>query len=256
VEIKDDDQFEVTAVSVNMILKDMYASDENRLMSEDDSEIEVVSDDVTLVEERSNVRIFSPLIQSAKAKICKTLGLKSSEKSEEISSYAELTAPCKTVQITGDGNCFFRAISYVVSGSEEFFPSLRRTLISHMMRNQALFKPLVEFTPTIAHHVREKKMDRNGSWATETEIFTMAHLLKTDIYTYTKPNGSESYRWLKHSGQFVDRNLQVHTQTNIYLHHANNNHFEVVLDVTSPETKNLCMFNQKYACFKSPSFWD
>lgn len=108
--------------------------------------------------------------------------------------------------------------------------------MSHMMKNQRLFQTLVELPTIIADHIWEKRMNFNGSWATEVEIFDMAHLLATDIYTYTLHGGIERWTWMKFSGSFMDRHLQVRPGTGIYLQHTNRNHYEVVLDVTSQTT--------------------
>jgi hypothetical protein len=41
-------------------------------------------------------------------------------------------APRRIHRIKGDGNCFFRAISYIISGSEENHIKIRESIINHM----------------------------------------------------------------------------------------------------------------------------
>ena len=50
-------------------------------------------------------------------------------------SSAEIAGiPSKTRPIRGDGNCFYRAISYLVSGTEEHHNVIRGFLLQHMLQ--------------------------------------------------------------------------------------------------------------------------
>ena len=62
------------------------------------------------------------------------------------------------------------------------------------------------------------------AWASEKEIFMMAHLLKIDICIYSTRFGG----WQVHSGHFLDPNLQISWQK-LYISHPSENHYEVVL---------------------------
>ncbi|XP_060553971.1 uncharacterized protein LOC132715016 [Ruditapes philippinarum] len=140
----------------------------------------------------------------------------------------ELDAPSRIQPIIGDGNCFFRCISYIVSGWEKHFHFFRSKLIQHMQLISQLCTPLLNRNEDVDQYIARTKMATNNTWATQTEIFVMSHLLKTDIFIYT--NSGNNYQWLRHSGQFLDRNMVVHNQC-IYLNHHNRNHYEVVLEV-------------------------
>lgn len=89
-----------------------------------------------------------------------------------------LGQPCKRTAIKGDGNCFFRAISQVLSGTEDNHETIRAALVSEMRL-------------TNAEYVQESGMDRVGVWATEVEIEALAAMLSTRIYTYYRG------RWLR-----------------------------------------------------------
>ena len=88
-------------------------------------------------------------------------------------------------------------------------------------------------------------MSLDGSWATEVEIFAMAHLLNVDIYTFT------SGQWLRFSCKDVEPTSQSKTAA-IYLNHSGQNHYNVVLTV-SEENKNvssrLASMNRQYMNF-------
>ncbi|KAI4887345.1 hypothetical protein NFI96_002624 [Prochilodus magdalenae] len=45
--------------------------------------------------------------------------------------------PCKTQSIRGDGNCFFRALAFAVSGSETDHRKIRRAVTIHMEKNES-----------------------------------------------------------------------------------------------------------------------
>ncbi|KAI4819508.1 hypothetical protein KUCAC02_004753 [Chaenocephalus aceratus] len=52
--------------------------------------------------------------------------------------YGALGAPCSTDDIVTDGNCFFRAISQVVCGSQDSHHIFRHNIVQHMMCNEEL----------------------------------------------------------------------------------------------------------------------
>ncbi len=47
-----------------------------------------------------------------------------------------MAEPCETKDIVGDGNCFFRAVAYAVSGSEREHRKLRRAVATHILQNE------------------------------------------------------------------------------------------------------------------------
>ena len=69
--------------------------------------------------------IFSLPSAKLRHKICEKLGLKYISKSDNIrSQYSRTTSvsihekPVQTHNVLGDGNCLYRAISYIVSGTD------------------------------------------------------------------------------------------------------------------------------------------
>nr|XP_022307628.1 uncharacterized protein LOC111113627 [Crassostrea virginica] len=74
-------------------------------------------------------------------------------------------------------------------------------------------------------NVGEDEPKANGSWATEVEIFAMAHLLKVDIYTFSAGH------WLRFSCEDVEPNSQSKAAA-IYLNHKGRNHYNVVISVS------------------------
>lgn len=66
---------------------------------------------------------------------------------------------------------------------------------------------------------------QKGNWATELEILALAHMLCVDIYTYSND------RWIKYSVQNVCASIRPE-DGGIYLNHMNDNHYDVVIDIT------------------------
>lgn len=67
-------------------------------------------------------------------------------------------------------------------------------------------------------------LHKEGKWATDVEIFATAHLLHTDIYTFSRGC------WLRFSVDDVEPSEQNRTEA-IYLNHRHQNHYNVVLSV-------------------------
>ncbi|XP_038064734.1 uncharacterized protein LOC119735105 [Patiria miniata] len=140
--------------------------------------------------------------------------------------------PASIAPIIGDGNCFFRTLSYLVTGSERFHGELRSLVVSHM---NVIRMPVEKFCfderTSLPVYLARSNMSQDGSWATDVEIFTAAHLLGTDIYIYSAGNNNTANpRWHKFTGKMLDRNAQV-SDRSFYIHHKNGNHYEAVLSV-------------------------
>ncbi|CAC5388755.1 unnamed protein product [Mytilus coruscus] len=100
----------------------------------------------------------------------------------------QLSRPATYQTITGDGNCFFAALSYIICGHQTFHDIIRHKICNHFIQNQNDLKCYLppEYKGNANTYLLKTGMRENGTWATEVEIFTASHLLQTDIYTYTK----------------------------------------------------------------------
>ena len=100
-------------------------------------------------------------------------------------------------QISGDGNCLFRAISFIITGSEEQYFILRSVVISYMISMSHLLvgrrsdghRNYVDALTTTDHssieqYIQETAMNRDGTWGSSIEIVTLSHLLAAPIYVY------------------------------------------------------------------------
>ena len=151
----------------------------------------------------------------------------------------ELGQPVQCKDVIPDGNCFFRCISFCITGSEVHFNSVRALIVSYMpeIRQHLEAKLLPDITQTVEQYIANSRMDCNGTWATQVEIYVACKLLNTDIYTYALHG--DSWKWLRFRVQDVDKHSLPEEQ-NIYLRNTNSNHFEVVTNVVhKPLSKEL-----------------
>ncbi|XP_034537729.1 uncharacterized protein LOC117811513 isoform X2 [Notolabrus celidotus] len=167
---------------------------------------------------------FNPLRREVSEALCKQLNVESEIVDAVSSEVGQLGVPCKNESIQGDGNCFFRAVSQAVSGTQKNHRKVRLAVVKQMESNVAKYKSLLrsEFS-SVAEYLRESKMQYVGRWATEVEIQAAADCLGVSIFTYHQG------RWLEYSC----RNRQFSNQ-GVYLEHCNDNHYETVVCVQQP----------------------
>ena len=143
-----------------------------------------------------------------------------------------LMVPASVRSIKGDGNCFFQSISYIITGSEEQHEFVRRAILIHMRAfGHFLFLWLNGRTiDNVEEYIQLSGMEKDGTWATDVEVFALSHLFGICLYTF-----DERYsKWSRYSPCNIDNMI---TESNlcemgIYLNHPRN-HYEVATSVTS-----------------------
>jgi len=126
--------------------------------------------------------------------------------------------------IKKDGNCFFRALSFVLSGTEENYKQLRLVVTNHMMTiNQQL---LPHTQRNVSSYLEATRMRADRVWATDVEIFAAASLFGVDIIVYTQYGSN--LRWLRFCSSF---NQSIHA-TNAILMQNLNLHFEPIISLS------------------------
>ena len=135
--------------------------------------------------------------------------------------------PTSVQIIEGDGNCLFRAVSYVMSGSQYHHYILRKLAVEQIYDMGPKFKKIsTEESPQ--EYIKRTKMNKLSCWGTDVEIYALSALLDTCIFVFYPLNKS----WNK----FDYKTLEVSTLTSsqsesIYLQNTNLDHFDVVLDI-------------------------
>lgn len=93
-----------------------------------------------------------------------------------------LTKPATLHNILGDGNCLFRALSYVITGRQVYHSVVRYKILDHMRTIENQLLPHMNMS--LSNYIQSSGMGREGVWGTDIEIFAAASLLSTDIYVY------------------------------------------------------------------------
>ena len=141
-----------------------------------------------------------------------------------------LTRPdMRTVKrIQGDGNCLFRALSYIITGSEDQHSAVRHAILDHMVNNaHFLLGHHLSGHTSIQSYIAASRMNVDSTWGTDIEMLTLSHLLNTPIVSYSQQYGN----WQRYSPHDVDRTLRDDMQQRaMYILHTRN-HFNVVCSV-------------------------
>ncbi|KAJ8025627.1 ATP-dependent DNA helicase PIF1 [Holothuria leucospilota] len=132
--------------------------------------------------------------------------------------------PSVVKNIKGDGNCFFRCLSYLITNTEENHLALRHLIVQYIDQRH-----LRSHSLTVQQYIQLSKMDFPDVWSTEVEIMTAASLLQTDIYTFALHGNL--WKWLRYpaAGNF-DEPVDI-TKRAIYLVNTSSVHYDVVLDI-------------------------
>jgi len=139
--------------------------------------------------------------------------------------------------IAGDGNCLFRALSYIITGSEEQHYKIRALIISHMLSiphmlmgighdRHANYAAAMLSYSTIEDYNQCSGMDRDGIWGSAIEMACASHLFRVPLYVYDVSH--ENDNWI---ASYVDRSLpRIVNCMSMYIYFTGN-HFNVVSGV-------------------------
>nr|XP_054593309.1 uncharacterized protein LOC107395497 [Nothobranchius furzeri] len=250
----DDDSFdkvvlqEIDEIAVNDTTSlDVDSVTENHHTSLDQAIIEEVPQNDTsvfIVSENINSTVtFNPLTSKDKRNFCSQLQIVPSL--ERVKSLWESITldeplPCTTIHIQPDGNCFFRALAFVITGNEELHRSIRRAVVNQILQNSDLYSSYIrqEFE-SVQQYVTQTGIRKVGSWATEIEIQAAADFFHTHIYTYTQG------KWLQYGSSSTLDNTK-----GIYLKHCNECHYEPIACVKAKTNTCFNLISCSYCHFK------
>ena len=198
---------------------------------------------------------YNPVDVEWQLRVCRLLGLGfcGPNRITPGSPNAPLANPVGFKNIRGDGNCMFRSLSFIITGSEDQHMHVRRAIIRHMRdignvlwesqispllnnlrsigevsvgNNQS---PNADHMAGINQYIAATRMDHDKTWGSEVEIMVLAHLLDTAVYSYDTARGWNRYTPANVSGQF-DVSTRVNSQMAMYVRY-NINHYDVVTSV-------------------------
>ena len=121
---------------------------------------------------------------------CVLLGLnfEGSNAMEKGGACNPLSSPQKIKPIQGDGNCMFRALSYVITGSEKHHLQVRANILEHIasliLGHIRGCSNAMHNCSSVKEYIKLTKMNNPHVWGTDIELLVVAHLLKTCIHFY------------------------------------------------------------------------
>ena len=142
--------------------------------------------------------------------------------------FNNLSAPKLTASVRPDGNCFFRALSVLITGVEENHMTIRQAITQHVEEHSDIYRTFLQSRGGMANYVRS--MRRPREWATDTEIFAAATFLKTIIEVCTQNRTKDG--WEYHWQTFSPLNDHNPSLPKVYISHKDE-HFEPILDIES-----------------------
>ena len=96
--------------------------------------------------------------------------------------------PCQFEEIIKDGNCLFRCLAKVITGSQEAYPKVRGEICRYIATTAKEKLGWCSHTTneTPLKYLLRTQMDENNIWGTEMEILAASAILETDIYVATE----------------------------------------------------------------------
>ena len=159
------------------------------------------SDDceMTTVSPPTPVNKFSPISKKWQTAKCSELELKFHAIIPAIiQSMSIFTKPEQQVEVIPDGNCFFRSICYWLTGDIDMKEHQKvRSAVVSFMREKWHQQGKRIVGKNYNHYLEKSRMEEEGTWATESEIFATADLLKTTIMVFTE--GMQRHKWVTHN---------------------------------------------------------
>ncbi|XP_052212735.1 uncharacterized protein LOC127831738 [Dreissena polymorpha] len=140
--------------------------------------------------------------------------------------YTGNTAPKLTSEIRADGNCFFRALSVIITGVETNHLTIREEITRHVEQHSDIYRTFLQSRGGMDTYVRSMRKPRE--WATDTEIFAAATFLKTiiEVCSILRNKSGIEYQWQT----FAPLNDDNPSLPKIYICHKDE-HFEPILDI-------------------------
>ena len=234
--------------SSNAMKSDSAAKKRKVTTSDNDCEVMAIHRSVVPQYEWADYRYY-PVDEEWQIRTCDLLGLQFVHpfQRQDGGPHVILTRPdLRTLKsIAGDGNCMFRALSYIISGSETQHFDLRSAIIAHMLSIPDLVSGIGpdgrrnylvtydEGYSSIEDYLVKSRMADNGTWGGDFELCVLAHLLNTPVYSFQ--GGHDNY-WLACFPHGIDRRIpETVTVPSLYIY-LQTSHFQVVTSIRRRHT--------------------
>ncbi|CAN1192001.1 OVARIAN TUMOR DOMAIN-containing deubiquitinating enzyme 7 [Linum perenne] len=93
----------------------------------------------------------------------------------------------KIIQVTADGNCFFRSLADQLAGNEEEHEKYRSMVVQYIRKNREIFEPFLEDDVPFEEYCQQ--MEKDGTWAGHMELQAASLVTNSNIciHRYTSP---------------------------------------------------------------------
>ncbi|KAH9663647.1 OVARIAN TUMOR DOMAIN-containing deubiquitinating enzyme 7 [Citrus sinensis] len=121
----------------------------------------------------------------------------------------------KIIQVTADGNCFFRALADQLEGNEEEHQKYRSMVVQYIVKNRETFEPFIEDDVPFDEYCQS--METDGTWAGHMELQAASLVTHSNICIHRHM----SPRW-------YIRNFDYHEARMIHLSYHDGEHYNSV----------------------------
>ncbi|GAB4848995.1 OVARIAN TUMOR DOMAIN-containing deubiquitinating enzyme 7, variant 2 [Ancistrocladus abbreviatus] len=152
-----------------------------------------------------------------KSKTKKQPQIKKHGKQTDISGFrSQLDAlGLKIIQVTADGNCFFRALADQLEGNEEEHEKYRSMVVQYILKNRDTFEPFIEDEVPFDEYCQS--MGKDGTWAGHMELQAASLVTHSNICIHR----NMSPRW--YIRNFNDKGVRM-----IHLSYHDGEHYNSV----------------------------
>lgn len=215
-----DSSFDLIRKSIEVCVDTLQNIDEklkqfkmNKNDSEDEQEINQLN---------NNIRKFRQKMENSKNHKLQVLREKTESSNGGIVSEKQNQTSVDKVKITGDGNCFFRAMSFHLFDTETEHLKIRKEVTEELKNNRDFYREYVDGDFS-THIINISKSDGSfESWAHESEIIAAAYKYNLDVFIKKNFNGTTEF-WKYPVDDECDHRKEYVVLEN------NNDHFEILL---------------------------
>ncbi|GAV80931.1 OTU domain-containing protein [Cephalotus follicularis] len=152
-----------------------------------------------------------------KSKPKKEPNIKKQGKQADISQFrAQLDAlGLKIIQVTADGNCFFRALADQLEGDEDEHGKYRSMVVQYIAKKREMFEPFIEDDVPFDEYCQS--MEKDGTWAGHMELQAASLVTRCNICIHR----NMSPRW-------YIRNFDQHGARMVHLSYHDEEHYNSV----------------------------
>ena len=145
------------------------------------------------------------------------------------SSDTPLTAPtARCVQhILGDGNCLFRSLSFVLTGSQQSHMNVCLLICEHMQKIGRLMLSHISPCTSVQEYISDSRMNVSTVWGLNRDIFTFANMCQVNVYVYDMQHRSCSVCSPNLASDVMNVDCSIKS---VYLRHPRD-HYDVVVTI-------------------------